>query len=135
MFGAHDTPWSVEYEAPTRTPAVSGPVVSFHPTKMVPASLMTIVGSTCQANGDDPSVIFTFGSNGATAVGAGLAGCAPGDRPIASAFDPFETTNTYATSSTTKSDGTSLNPLPRLMGLGSSCIIILPRTKRPRRVK
>src|SRR5207249_9959203 len=101
----------------------------------VPVWLMAIVRSTCEANGDDPSVIFTFGWSRATAVGAGLAGCAPGDRPIESAFDPFETTNTDATSSTTKSDGTSLNPLPRLMGLGSSCIIILPRTKRPRSVK
>src|SRR5207249_11623107 len=101
----------------------------------VPVWLMAIVRSTCEANGDDPSVIFTFGWSRATAVGAGLAGCAPGDRPIESAFDPFETTNTDATSTTTKSDGTSLNPLPPLMGLGSYCLIILPPSKRPRRLK
>ena len=47
------------------------------------------------------------------AVGTGLEGRIPEELPIARALDPFETTNNEATTSTTKSDGTSLNPLPR----------------------
>jgi hypothetical protein len=73
MFGAHVCPWSVEYDDPTRNPAAVGLSVSFHPTKTVPDRLITIVGSTCHAYGDEPSVIRMFGKNGMIDAGVDAA--------------------------------------------------------------
>jgi hypothetical protein len=77
----------------------------------------TIVGSTCHAKGDEPSVILMFGRKGTSESGEGLAMCPGADRAIVDPTDPFETTNSDATMSPTKSNATSLNSLPRLEGI------------------
>src|SRR5437667_518048 len=119
MLLAQVRPLSVEYDDPTRYPAASGPFVSFHPTKTVPDPFTTIVGSTCHAYGDEPSVILMFGSNGPIAsgveavarIGAGRA--ATLDVPEVGGTKTIDAT-TIAISRTTN----GRNALPRMVGEG-----------------
>src|SRR5437667_854885 len=119
MLLAQVRPLSVEYDDPTRYPAASGPFVSFHPTKTVPDSFQTIVGSTCHPNGDEPSVILMFGSNGPIAsgveavarIGAGRA--ATLNVPEVGGTKTIDVT-TIAISRTTN----GRNALPRMVGEG-----------------
>src|SRR2546422_2920104 len=131
IFGAHVFPWLVEKEAPTRYPAVSAPVVSFQPTKTVPVLFTTIVGSTCQLYGDEPSVTLMFGKKGTTEDGVGPATSEGAmdrrDAPDARVCGTAARTN--ATTINVSRSGRALNPLPRAVRIGRSLLnrFALPR--------